>query len=634
MTPPGPPPRVLLLSMPFGAIERPSLGLSLLAGSLRRAGVGCRVKYLTFALAEFLGIDEYLWISNELPYTAFAGDWSFARALHGEDPVGQSAYIEEILRGVWYLDDASVNRVMRVRAYCEHFLDHCMSAIPWDEYDLVGFTSTFEQNIASLALARRIKAAHPRIAIVFGGANWEGEMGHTLHESFPFVDYVCSGEADHSFPALVEALSTPGADVGAIAGVVYRDRSGASISTGPAALVEDLNDLAYPDFDDYFTDQMESPAASGLTANLPVETARGCWWGARSHCTFCGLNGGSMAFRSKSAARAVEEIKSLRDRYGVSMFYVTDNILDMRYFRTTLRQLVDERVDVQLFYEVKANLTHSQVRLLSEAGVRFVQPGIESMSDHVLELMRKGTTALKNVQLLKWCREFGIHADWNLLFGFPGETAEDYEDMLPFLDAIWFLGPPGAYGQIRLDRFSPFHADPAGFGMTNVRALATYRHLYPFEPDRLDRIAYYFDFDYSDGRDPQRYVEPVLAKVRVWQADENRGALWVRPGTDGSVVIVDERPTGLGEPVGLEGWQAAVYEACDHIRTLDEIAALDAVAVVEREDLLAFLDWCVAWRTMLRAGDDFLSLAVHTPPRVNTSPPQTRRLLKIAAVGA
>ena len=89
-----------------------------------------------------------------------------------------------------------------------YFLDHCLATVPWSDYRVVGFTSTFEQNIASLALAKRIKQNYPKISIVFGGANWEAEMGHELHRKFPFVDYVCSGEAETSFPALARCILT------------------------------------------------------------------------------------------------------------------------------------------------------------------------------------------------------------------------------------------------------------------------------------------------------------------------------------------------------------------------------------------------------------------------------------------
>ena len=77
--------RVLLLSMPFGALERPALGLSLLKAQLERDSILCDVCYFNFAFAEFIGCDSYQWIGYDLPHTAFAGDWLFTAALYGEN---------------------------------------------------------------------------------------------------------------------------------------------------------------------------------------------------------------------------------------------------------------------------------------------------------------------------------------------------------------------------------------------------------------------------------------------------------------------------------------------------------------------------------------------------------------------
>ena len=131
----------------------------------------------------------------EMPYIAFAGDWSFTAALYGDRPSAGCQYIQEVLQGIWQLDEHVICRVLRIRSLVPYFLDHCMRTIAWENYTLVGFTSTFEQNIASLALAKRIKAAYPDIAIVFGGANWEADMEQELHHQFPCVGYICSGEA-------------------------------------------------------------------------------------------------------------------------------------------------------------------------------------------------------------------------------------------------------------------------------------------------------------------------------------------------------------------------------------------------------------------------------------------------------
>jgi ribosomal peptide maturation radical SAM protein 1 len=605
-------PRVLLISMPYAALERPSLGLSLLKPALRQLGFECDVRYLAPVFAEFVGLEEYLWIHGGLPYTAFAGDWAFTSSLYGPRPEVDAEYIDNVLRRTWQLDDDVLARILRIRAYCEPFLDHCERSIAWDDYDVVGFTSTFEQNIASLALARRVKQAFPGLQIAFGGANWEDEMGRELHARFGFIDYVCSGEADESFPRLLRSIAD-GGDPSDVPGIVYR-RHGVSTATEPARLMGNLDGLPMADFDDYFRDHDASPAASPVTPVLLLETSRGCWWGAKHHCTFCGLNGLGMAFRSKSAQRVLDEIHSLRDRYGATGLSVVDNILDMRYFKTLLPRMEREDVRASLFYEVKANLSHAQVRQLWASGIHHVQPGIESFSDHVLDLMNKGTTGLQNVQLLKWCQEFGIIAEWNLLYGFPGEVAADYDRMMGLLRSIVHLPPPAATGPIRLDRFSPYHEDPAGFGMRNVRPLEPYPYLYPFEHEGLMRAAYYFAFDYADGRDPLAYAQPVVGFVHGWMESGPRSAIWVSDTDDDSLLLVVDRDGQTGS-VPLDGWQARVYGACDRVRSLSALVGVGGEAGIPADETQRFLRWAVDNGVMLEDAGRYLALAVHRPAR-------------------
>ena len=79
------------------------------------------------------------------------------------------------------------------------FLVHCLDSFSWQDVEIVGFSSSFNQNLASLALAKHLKEHFPNITIVFGGANSETVMGEQLCRSFPFVDYAFSGDADISF---------------------------------------------------------------------------------------------------------------------------------------------------------------------------------------------------------------------------------------------------------------------------------------------------------------------------------------------------------------------------------------------------------------------------------------------------
>lgn len=612
--------KVLLLSMPMGALERPSLGLSLLKARLVESGYQCDVRYLAFSFAEFIGQPDYQWICYELPYTAFAGDWTFTQALYGNQPDLERDYLQKVLRDAWRLTDADIARILRIRSFVPHFMDYCMNAVPWEDYAVVGFTSTFEQNIASLALAKRVKEKYPKISIVFGGANWEADMGQELHHKFPFVDYVCSGEAEQSFPALVRRTleHTPmNGKRKPIPGIVYRNRSKQTVTTGAAEMIRDMDALPVPDFSDYFEDLRQCTVAAPVAPTLLFETSRGCWWGAKSHCTFCGLNGGTMAFRSKSPRRALDELEHLVDRWQMSNVEVVDNILDMKYFSDMLPALARAKRSLQIFYEVKSNLSRTQVRLLHEAGVNRIQPGIESLSDHVLKLMRKGTTALRNIQLMKWCKEFDITVEWNILYGFPGETPEDYRSILDMLQAIRFLRPPCAAGPIRLDRFSPYHNSPGEFGLVNIRPMETYRYLYPFEEESLKRIAYYFDFDYEADRDPRGYAAEVVAYVNEWRSSPQAGTLRSVSRADGSLMIVDTRPGATVSELTLSGLEQAAYEFCDELQAgthiVRHLRALFPTVEFSDQRVFGFLKSLVDNKLMVTDGLNYLSLALQTP---------------------
>ncbi len=147
---PGGADRVLLVSMPFGPVERPSLGLGLLQAHCQRMGIDCETRYATLMFAEWIGVADYRWVTDRVPYTAFAGDWVFAEALYGARADADDRYVQDTLRGHWLLDESDVDRLRGIRAAVPGFLDRCVEEIEWDRYTLVGFTSVFQQNLASL----------------------------------------------------------------------------------------------------------------------------------------------------------------------------------------------------------------------------------------------------------------------------------------------------------------------------------------------------------------------------------------------------------------------------------------------------------------------------------------------------
>lgn len=277
-----------------------------------------------------------------------------------------------------------------------------------------------------------------------------------------------------------------------------------------------------------------------------------------------------MTFRSKSPARVLEELATLTP--PDAQVLMADNIMDASYLRTLLPELARRRSHTAIFYEVKSNLTREHVELLARAGIREIQPGIESLSDDVLAIMKKGVKGLQNVQLLKWCKEAGITPYWNFLWGFPGEPEEEYERMADLVPLLTHLPPPEVGVSIRLDRFSPNYTQAAAFGLLDVKPMASYRHLYDVDEQALARLAYFFDFRYGDGRDVPRYTARLSEAIGRWKTFHQESQLVYLDRGD-ELVVLDSRPAARRAVTRLAGDARLVYLGCDAIQTRASLRA-------------------------------------------------------------
>ena len=100
-----------------------------------------------------------------------------------------------------------------------------------------------------------------------------------------------------------------------------------------------MDALPMPDFSDYFHARERSPAAAQVPPVLLFETSRGCWWGAKSHCTFCGLNGHPWPSAASRPIACSTNSDELIERWPCPTLEAVDNILDMSYFDTVLPTL-------------------------------------------------------------------------------------------------------------------------------------------------------------------------------------------------------------------------------------------------------------------------------------------------------
>ncbi|WP_424643808.1 RiPP maturation radical SAM C-methyltransferase [Embleya sp. AB8] len=536
--------RVVLVDMPWSSIDMPSLAL----GILRRRvldvfpDADVRVVHANLDYVDWL-VDRTGFTSEEYEFCAnsyFSGlsEWIFSAALN-DRPRWQVPEFTARLAG--RVPAGMTDRARELHELAPLFVRETAERIVAAAPDVVGFTTTFAQNAATLAAARVVKELDPRVLTVFGGANCDGPQGAALHRNFPYVDVVVRGEGEAAFPQLLAATLGGIRDEAALAGIAglcWRTSHGECVVNPMDAAPLPPGALVPPDFGDYFERHARSAAGSWVEPRLVLESSRGCWWGAKHHCTFCGLNGSFMEFRSKEAGRFVEELLALVERHRILDIWITDNIMDMAYLGSVAPRLAESGYDLRIGYEIKSNLRRDQLEVLHAAGITHVQPGIENLSSRVLRLMDKGVTACQNVRLLRDAEAIGTEVSWNYLYGFPGELDDDYHDVVNQLPALHHLMPPAGATRVKVERFSPYFDRPElGFG--EPRPAAHYRYIYDLPEAELADLVYIFD-------SPRRGItDACLDRLRPaianWADDYPRCRLthW---DLGEHIVLVDTRP--------------------------------------------------------------------------------------------
>ena len=608
--------RVSLICMPFAAANRPSIQIGLLKAIIDQAGFNADTYHLNLELAAKLHLDNYSPLCEHRGH--MTGEWLFSIAAFGEKiNLNDNTYFAAFPDEVKWIE--SIGKNSNFFSQLRHdiipsFIDECVTMVDWSYYDLIAFSSTFQQNVASLALASRIKEKFPEVKIAFGGANMEGGMGLEYARAFPFIDYVMVGEGDVLFPSLLNALAlgkVPESIPGLIARSLDRLHGG-----GQAQPIHNLDSLPTPNYEEYF----ERAKRLGLTqfiSPLPFESSRGCWWGQKSHCTFCGLNGFNMTYRSKSTQRVLRELSEMAVKYRINTFEAVDNILDVKYVENLFSEIQATKTDYQFFYEIKANLNHNQIRSLYLGGVRAVQPGIESLNSHILKLMRKGSTMLLNVRLLKWCQYYGINVAWNLLWGFPGEKEEDYLNQLKVLKLISHLSPPTGCGRIWMERFSPYFVKKDEFPIKDLRPEKSYNFAYPLGVD-LEKIAYFFDYTMEDTL-PDSMHKETSQWIDLWKQNwgsNSQATLSYRRTLD-ALFIDDKRESEQGVSHAIYDSMALIYEYCgETMRSASQVfqhLELQGYCCSNNEVVEALNFFCQSG-VMLSENGQYLSLALPANP--------------------
>jgi ribosomal peptide maturation radical SAM protein 1 len=501
----------LIIVPPFAGLDRPSLGAHILQSTAKEAGFKVSVLYANMILAAKIGALNYESICYA-PTGILLGERFFASAAYGLPPLGSDGFREALKNSQKkYLSMnltpcQEIPDVEKLQKYAGEWVDNIASEVIKCGFKVVGCTTTFEQTNASIALLNRIKHLDPNVITILGGANCQEEMAKGILSLGSNIDYIFSGECELAFSRFLREVEDG------------KHKSSRIILGEPCM---NLDAIPTPEFASFYS-QLKSwlPENSFKYADniwLPYESSRGCWWGQRHQCNFCGINGDVIDFRQKSAGRVISELKELIKHHPNRQICMVDNNMPAGFFKSLIPNLNEELPDARFFYEVRPNLSLRHIVALKKGGIAIIQPGIESLSTPCLKLMNKGVTASQNISLLRYSRSAGLIVHWNLLYGFPGDHADEYERMMELIPLLHHLHPPNDLLHLSLDRFSPYFKDPERYGISNLRPADIYSAVLPNGSD-ITKMAYHFIGDYrSESRENPELMEELRRRVEAWR---------------------------------------------------------------------------------------------------------------------
>ncbi|MDO8663256.1 MAG: radical SAM protein, partial [Candidatus Wildermuthbacteria bacterium] len=237
------------------------------------------------------------------------------------------------------------------------------------------------------------------------------------------VDAVAIGEAEETIVELVRCKAEK-RGLFEVKGIAYLS-AGKAIINGRRQPVQKLDSIPFPEWPLFPMDKylacLKPSGAAAKNISFGIVTSRGCV----NRCNFCYRM--EKGIRVRSIDNVVLEIKILNKNYGVDYFEIEDELFVISKkrileFRDALKK---EGLKIGFNCQARVDLFDEEIaELLLECGCKFLNFGMESSDQNVLNLMRKNTTVEQNIKAAEIARKIGIGLGLNFIWGNLGDTEE------------------------------------------------------------------------------------------------------------------------------------------------------------------------------------------------------------------
>lgn len=333
------------------------------------------------------------------------------------------------------MEKVLAHRCSDLNPYGEYYEETLFPAIAAQAPKVIGISMEFaSQSVQALVLGSMIKERFPQIHVTMGGAylsQWVMVMDEKqLSDLFTCADSVVCGEGEIAFSQLLEKAEA-GLSPHGIPNVMYRDPQTVESHRFASLEYPDVEDLPPPDYSDLDLGAYLIPKPV-----IPYCISRGCYWGK---CVFCQNRYGENRMRryqTVSVEKAITEMSQLAERWGTNHFNFSNDVLDPPYLKRFSEALIASRKKFVWNTDLRAEkaFTSDLCHRMARAGLNSAAIGFESACQKTLDAMDKGKEVHTLRQVVKDLYDAGIATQAMGFFGFPGETEEEAEMTVTFLE--------------------------------------------------------------------------------------------------------------------------------------------------------------------------------------------------------
>ncbi len=320
-----------------------------------------------------------------------------------------------------YYQDIDHEQVLRLDALIGQFYikmeKYILELLSAEMPGVLGLTAHLGTLGASMFASKLAKERYPRIKTVVGGSIFSGEFPlkspdfELFVEKAPYIDKLVIGEGENLFLKFLKGES-PGAR-----------RILTSKDVGNERLSIDSIDL--PDISDFDIERYPFNAAF-VSKSCPHQ------------CRFCSVAGFFGEYREKSVTLAVDHMEELYSRHGIQLYHMLDSLANP--FITDLSgELIrrEKSFYMDFYLRVSDDVCDTEKTFLwRRGGLYRTRLGIETGSPRLLNVMNKEITVDQSRAAIRSLANAGIKTTTYFVIGFPGETEEDFQQTLDFIEEL------------------------------------------------------------------------------------------------------------------------------------------------------------------------------------------------------